>query len=162
MQEKLIKDGYVYHIRDLYFEMAKDNMLMRNHEDGAYRPTYLCLQDEKTGLFWAIPMSTRIFKFKPIIDKDTEKYGRCVKMLIGRYGDKESVFLFQNMFPITAKYIDHIHTIGGKPVAVELNVKRKIIRTFKECLRLHKRGVKVIFTNIEQLEQLMLTDWNES
>ena len=157
MQNKaIIIPGYVYHIKDKYFEVANDKMLMRNYESGAYRPTYLCLKDEKTGLHWAIPMSTRVDKYKMVVDKDVEKYGRCVKILIARYGKKDSAFLFQNMFPITDKYIDHLHTIGGIPATLDKNVKHEVTQGFKECRRLYKRGVKVIFTDIDRLEKLML------
>jgi len=123
-----LKPGYVYHIKDVYFDVEKDGTLMRNHEHGAYRPTYLCIQDEKTGLYWAVPMSSRVDKYKPIVDKDT------------------------------AKYIDHVHTIGGTPAPVELKVQRKVTQAFKECLRLHKRGAKVVFTDIARLEKLMLDE----
>ena len=63
MKERDIKPGFVYHIKDLYFNIAKDDKLMRNHEGGAYRPTYFCLKDEKTGLMWVIPMSGQINKY---------------------------------------------------------------------------------------------------
>jgi len=57
--------GYVYHIRESYFELAQDDKLMRNHEGGALRPTYFCLRDEKTQLLWMIPMSSRVEKYRP-------------------------------------------------------------------------------------------------
>ena len=157
MSQEIIQ-GFVYHIKDSYFKVAQDNMLMRNHEGGAYRPTYLCIQDDKTNLFWAIPMSRQVEKYKKVVDKDIEAYGNCVKILIARYGEAESAFLFQNMFPITEKYIDHIHTIGGNPVQVDSDVKEKVTQIFKENIRLHKRGVKVIFTDINRLEKLMLDE----
>ena len=55
-----IKSGYVYHIRSEYFDIANDDKLMRNHDGGAFRPTYLCLKDESTGLLWVVPMSRRV------------------------------------------------------------------------------------------------------
>ena len=70
MNDNDIKPGYVYHIKDYYFETVKDDKLMRNHESGAYRPTYFCLKDVKTGLLWVIPMSSRIDKYQVIIDRD--------------------------------------------------------------------------------------------
>lgn len=45
MEKFDIKAGYVYHIKDLYFETVKDSKLMQNHEGGANRPTYLCVKD---------------------------------------------------------------------------------------------------------------------
>jgi len=94
MNDGNIKPGYVYHIKDLYFETVKDDKLMRNKEGGSYRPTYYCLKDEKTGLLWVVPMSGRVDKYNAIIEKDTARYGSCLKILVARYGDGQSVFLF--------------------------------------------------------------------
>ena len=70
----IYQEGYVYHIKDEYFEKVKDDKLMQNKENGAYRPTFYCLRDEKTGLFWMVPLSSRVNKFQAIYDKQVEKY----------------------------------------------------------------------------------------
>jgi hypothetical protein len=153
-----IKLGYVYHIKDTYFNVAQDDKLMRNHEGGSYRPTYFCVKDENTGLLWVIPMSTRLDKYNAIIEKDTDRYGSCLKILVARYGDKQSAFLLQNMFPILPKYIDHIHTIAGNPMPVNPIVQADIASRFKEIRRLYSRGVKMVFPDINRLEKLMLDE----
>ncbi|MCL1952936.1 MAG: hypothetical protein FWF60_08930, partial [Oscillospiraceae bacterium] len=132
MAKPCIESGYVYHIKDSYFAAAQDDKLMRNHEGGALRPTYFCLRDNKTKLLWMIPMSSRVEKYREIIEKETARYGRCLKVLIARYGDGDSAFLFQNMFPILPKYINHAHTIGGIPMAVNPVVQDEILQQFKE------------------------------
>ena len=43
-----IKQGYAYHIKDEYFTMVKDKYLMKNKEDGNYRPTMYCIKDNMT------------------------------------------------------------------------------------------------------------------
>ena len=156
MNEIDIMPGYVYHIKDLYFDIAKDDKLMRNYEGGAYRPTYFCLKDKKTGLLWVIPMSSRVEKYQAIVDKDIERYGKCIKIFVGEYANKPNVFLFQNMFPILPKYIDHIHTIQQNPVPVSQRLQTMLDRNFREVMRLHKRGAKIVFPNITRLEKLML------
>ena len=153
-----IKPGYVYHIKDLYFEVAQDTKLMKNHESGAYRPAYLCLKDRKTGLLWVIPMSSQIEKFRTIVEKDTVRYGKCVKIYIGEYANKQNAFLFQNMFPILPKYISHIHTIQQNPIPASQKLQTILDRIFREVLRLHRRGSKVVFPNITRLEKLMLDE----
>jgi hypothetical protein len=152
-----IKTGCVYHIKDSYFELAQDSKLMKNREGNANRPTYFCIKDEKTGLLWVIPMSWQVEKYNSLIKKDTEMFGKCLKVLVSRYGEKESAFLFQNMFPIQPQYIDHIHTVGGIPMAVNPAVQKQLTAQFKEVRRLHSRGVKIVFTDINRLEKLMLT-----
>ena len=156
MNENDIQSGYVYHIKDSYFDIAQDDKLMKNYEGGAYRPTYFCLEDLKTGLLWVIPMSTRIEKFQSIIEKDINRYGECLKIIIGEYNGRENAFLLQNMFPIIKKYIDHIHTVNGNPIPVHSDLQTKIDRNFREVMRLHKLGIKVVFPDIDRLEKLML------
>jgi len=153
-----IKPGYVYHIKDSYFEIAKDDKLMRNYEGGAYRPTYFCLKDEKMGLLWVIPMSTRIDKYQAIIDKEAQWHGKCLKIHIGEYAGKQNAFLFQNMFPILPGYIDHIHKIKQNPVPVSDKLQTILDRNYREVLRLHRRGAKVVFPDISRLEKLMMDE----
>lgn len=156
MKDSDIKLGYVYHIKDSYFDLANDDKLMKNHEGGSFRPTYLCLKDEKTGLLWVIPMSTRIEKYQAIVDKDTERHGKCLKIYIGEYANRQNAFLFQNMFPILPRFIDHIHTIQQNPVPVSQRLQTVFDRQFREVMRLHKRGAKIVFPDITRLEKLML------
>jgi hypothetical protein len=155
MNENDIRPGYVYHIKDSYFDIAEDDKLMRNYEGGAYRPTYFCLKDEKTGLLWVIPMSSRTEKYIAIVQKDIDRYGKCLKIVIGEYANVNAVFLLQNMFPILPKYIDHIHLVKNNPVPVNTRLQTIIDRNFREVLRLHRRGVKIVFPNITRLEKRM-------
>lgn len=62
------------------------------------------------------------------------------------------------MFPILPKYIDHIHTVAGMPMAVNHVVQEDIIKRFKEIRRLYTRGVKMVFPDITRLEKLMLDE----
>lgn len=156
-----IKPGYVYHIKESYFDMVKDDKLMKNHEGGAHRPTYLCLHDDKTGLLWIVPMSSQVGKYQTIVDKDIKRHSKCLKICIGEYANKPNAFLFQNMFPVLPKYISHIHTIQQNPVPVSQKLQITLNRNFREVMRLHKRGAKLVFTDIDRLEKLMLAERDE-
>ena len=46
-----IKEGYVYHIKDEYFNVIQDPTLMRNHENGKARPTLKIKHQIFFGLF---------------------------------------------------------------------------------------------------------------
>ena len=161
MDKSNIKPGYVYHIKDTYFEKVKDDKLMRNREGGAFRPTYYCLKDEKTGLLWVVPMSSRSEKYVGFMQKDIDRYGKCLKIVIGEYASVNAVFLLQNMFPILPKYIDHIHLVKQNPVPVNTRLQTIIDRNFRELLRLHRRRVKIVFPDILRLEKLMIDEQAE-
>lgn len=64
-----IKQGYVYHIKEEYFNIVKDDKLMINHEGNATRPNYFCLQFNNCNILWFIPMSSKVEKYQKIIDE---------------------------------------------------------------------------------------------
>ena len=119
-----VKTGYIYHIKDDYFTIVNDKGLMINHENGHSRPSYLAIKDD--DILWFIPLSSKIEKYKKIIDNKEKKYGACKTIMIREIAGKDSVILLQNAFPILEKYIDHPHIINGKPL--------KVIDTLKEIM----------------------------
>lgn len=40
-----IETGYLYHIKDKFFDIVNDEKLMTNHERGKKRPTYFTIKD---------------------------------------------------------------------------------------------------------------------
>lgn len=157
----IYQEGYVYHIKDEYFEKVKDNKLMQNKENGTYRPTFYCLHDKNSPLLWMVPLSSRVDKFKAIYDKQVKKYGNCLTIVLGEFDGKMAAFLLQNMFPITEYYLDHIHTRNDNPVPVKHSIHKAISTNMKKIRQLHARGKKIVFPDITRLEQLMLTELEE-
>jgi hypothetical protein len=151
-----ILQGYAYHIKDSYFELAQDKNLMQNKENGNYRPTLYCVKDEKTGLDWMIPISSQYDKFKAIREKILKSGKSCKSIILGDFDGQKAVFLIQNMFPVTVDYIDHIHTRNGNPVPVKKELQRVIRKNVKSLLALNNKGIKVTFTDINKLQQLFI------
>lgn len=138
----ILKTGYVYHIKDEYFEFAQDEKLMKNHENGSTRPTFFCIKDSENDIMWFIPMSSKTEKYKEIQNKKIQKNGICDTIVIGMYKRKEAAFLIQNMFPITEKYIDHIDTIRNKAVPVVEGTQKEIIHKVNKIFKLKSRRNK--------------------
>lgn len=142
----LLETGYVYHIKDKYFEFAKDEKLMKNHENGNTRPTYFCIKNTNSKVLWFIPMSSKVEKYKKIQEQKIKKSGVCDTIVIGKYRRKESVFLIQNIFPITEKYIDHIDTIRNQAVAVVEGTKKEITYKVNKIFTLKSKRNKSNFS----------------
>lgn len=150
-----IKEGYVYHINDNYFEVVKDDKLMRNHEGNSTRPNYFCLKVDDSEIMWFIPMSSKIDKYKAIIEDKVNKYKKCDTIVIGNYRGREHAFLLQNMFPIIPKYIDHIDTVNGKALQVPSETRRLILDKVNKIFRLKENGINLIFPNVDKIKIIL-------
>lgn len=151
-----IKQGYAYHIKDEFFDMIQDKYLMGNKENGNYRPHFLAIQDNKNEkMYWMVPISSQVGKYKGIIEKKIKRYGKCNTIIIGKFAGKDNAFLIQNAFPIIKKYLDHVHMIENKPVAIHSKLNRKLTVSLREVLAMHKRGIRLIFPDIEYIQRKM-------
>lgn len=153
-----IKQGYVYHIKEDYFKIVKDDKLMKNHEGSASRPNYFCLQIDDSEIMWFIPMSSKVDKYKAIIEDKVNKYKKCDTIVIGNYRGRQHAFLIQNMFPITLKYIDHIDTVNGQALQVPSETRRIIAEKVNRIFRLKENGINLIYPNVDRIKALLLSD----
>ena len=151
-----LKTGYLYHIKDKYFDVVNDENLMQNHEKGKKRPTYFTIKEK--NILWFIPISSKTDKYRKIVDKKTNKYGFCNTILIEKIFNEDSAILLQNAFPTLEKYIDHVHTVDGKPAKVSEKLEKIILKNFKNLMELNNRGIKVFFTDIDKLKEKMLEE----
>ena len=151
-----IKTGYLYHIKDEFFDFVNDESLMQNHEKGKKRPTYFTIKEK--DILWFIPISYKIDKYRKIVDKKVEKYGFCNTILIEKIFNEEAAILLQNAFPTLEKYIDHVHTVDGKPARVPEKLEEIILKDFIELMKLHNHGIKVFFTDIDKIKEKMIKE----
>ena len=151
-----IKTGYIYHIKDEFFDKINDKGLMINHENGRARPTYFTIKDK--DILWFIPLSSKVDKYQVIIDKKAKKYGSCKSIMISEIANKPSVILIQNAFPVLEKYIDHPHIVDGKPLRVIDTLKDEILNNFKYLMELKKSGRNLFFPDIDRIKEIMLDE----
>ncbi len=154
-----IKTGYIYHIKDEFFDRINDKGLMINHENGRARPTYFTIKDK--DILWFIPLSSKVDKYQVIIDKKNKKYGSCKSIMISEIANKPSVILIQNAFPVLEKYIDHPHMVDGKPLKVIDTLKDEILNNFKYLMELKKSGRNLFFPDIDRIKEIMLEELNK-
>lgn len=73
------------------------------------------------SLYWLIPFSSQVSKFKKIHASKAAKYGKCDTIIFGDILGYEKDFLIQNMCPVTKEYIscDYVDSIAKNPVRVD-------------------------------------------
>ncbi len=129
---------------------------MINHENGHARPTYFTIRDK--DILWFIPLSSKVSKYKKVIEQKVKKYGSCKSIMIREIAGDDSVILLQNAFPTLEKYIDHPHIINGKPLRVIDSTKDEILNNFKYLLALKKQGINLFFPDIDAIKKIMLDE----
>jgi hypothetical protein len=161
-------DGF-YFIRDEYFVDFPDDKLMTNKEvingQAHNRPCYYAFEDDVTGLYWLIPISSQISKFEAIYNSKIEKYRICDTIVFAYVlGDKKA-FLIQNMCPVTDEYINnqYINSCTGDPVIINPKAAHEIKNKAKKILMLYrKKGINLILPNVFEIEKKLLLKQNSS
>ena len=155
-----VKTGYLYHIKDEFFDVVNDDNLMTNHERGKKRPTYFTIKDE--DILWFIPLSSKVEKYRNIVNNKINKFGFCNTILIEKVFDDESVILLQNAFPTLEKYIDHVHTVDNQPAKVPEKLSKIILENFENIMKLKDRGINLFFTDVDKIKKQMLDELENS
>ena len=145
MSERMKKTGF-YIIKDKFFEDMSGPYLKGNKAGN--RQHYYCFEYTSTVIYWTIPLSSQIDKYKRIVEK-REKAGKpCDIIHIVKLDDsKQSAFLIQDMFPITDEYIEREYTIAGNHLMLTSeHTAKEIEQKAKKVMGMLKRGVKFMPT----------------
>lgn len=163
-----MENGNFYYLTDQYFCDFPDTRLMQNKENTMGkihdRPCYYAFQDTKTGLYWMIPISSQVQKFRKYYNSKIEKFGRCDTIVFGEIMGYEKAFLIQNMCPVTLKYIknEYIDNHAGIPVRVTGILDRLLVKKAKSVLALQRKGKQLIFPDVLKIEEELLNPHSEN
>ena len=141
-EDRRVKKTGFYIIKDKFFEDMSDPYLKGNKAEN--RPHYYCFEDTSTGIYWMIPLSSRIDKYRRIMERK-EKAGKPCDILhiVKLDNGRESAFLIQDMFPIMEEYIEREYTIAGNHLMLTSeHTAREIEQKARKVIGMLKRGVK--------------------
>lgn len=135
------KTGF-YIIKDQFFIDVADPYLKRNK--GENRPHYYCFKDAKNGVYWVIPLSSRVEKYRTIMESRIAAGKPCDTLHIAKLDDaKESAFLIQDMFPVTDEYVEREYTIAGNHLMLTSErLVAEIERKARRVSGMLRRGIK--------------------
>lgn len=155
-----ILTGNLYFVSDDFFEKIQDPYLKINYED-TKRPHYFAFEDNKTGLYWLVPCSSKIEKFERLIQKKQGQHKPTDTIKIVKVFDRRTVLLFQDMFPVIAPYIDGQYIKGGQPVRIaDQKIIQEMEKNAKKIINLLHRGVRFTPTqpDVAKIEKIMLEE----
>ena len=148
---------HFYFIKDNFFEDFQDPALMKNKEDGHGRPCFFAVKDSD-GLFWMIPISSKVEKFRQIFNNKIARHKKCDTIYFANVLGQERAFLIQNMFPIVEEYIDdeYIQHPYNTPVMINELAAKELIEKFKKVLALVKNGNNgLVFPDVLAISTLL-------
>lgn len=132
---------------------------MKNKEDGHGRPCFYSLKDNKTGLYWLVPISSKVEKYKERYNKIISKNGYCNTFVFAEVMGKERVFLIQNICPVSEGYIveEYINPRNNLPVGIDVLKQREITEKTRQILSAVRRGyTRLVYPNILEIERILL------
>ena len=156
-----MKEGHFYYIKNKYFELISNGKLMKNKIafDGKEhnRPCFYAFQDNKTKLFWLIPISSQVEKYKIIYDKKISKYKKCDTLIFGKVLGYQKAFLLQNMFPVSEEFInnEYMDNNTNRAVMVEIKLEKLIMKKARKLLAMYRKGINLIFTDPDLIEAVL-------
>lgn len=156
--------GHFYFINNQYFIDFPDKNLMKNREtiNGIVhdRPCLYAFQETATGIYWTVPFSSKVSKYKQIYQNKVVKYGKCDTIDFGYVLGHEKVFLIQNMCPVSDKYINNEYISNNVPVQLDFNTQQRIIKKAKKILQLQRKGLSLVFPDVLYIESQLIKQQN--
>lgn len=165
-----MKPGHFYFISDEFFQKYDpEHQLMQNKEDGHFRPCFYAIPDKDNPLiFWCVPISSKVDKFKAIVQKKIENqtkkgisHPQCDTIRFGEVMGCQRAFLIQNMFPITEDYIHSVYIDRNtqRPVTISPFLEKDIQKKAHKILNLVKHGNKrLVFSDIMQTRKQLIIE----
>ena len=161
-----IQKGYFYFIKDDYYEKVQDLELMQNKEKVIKRPCFYCLRDISLDyLYWLIPISSKVTKYKAIYDRkvqkqiENKKFPKVDTLVLGKVNNENRVFLIQNMFPVIEEFISDTYITNNAPVRIGYELQKEIEAKANKVLALVKRGNRgLVFPNIMKIKKIMIEE----
>ena len=154
-----IENGRFYFINNTFIQTygIKYN-LMKNKERGTKRTCYFCFKDKvEESIIWFVPISKQYEKYKSIYEKKKKKIHRePLNFVFGIVKDENAVFLIQNMFPTTKKYIEEKYQVKNNDVTISMPLQKEIIEKAESVLRLEEKGIHVAFSNLIDFKRELL------
>lgn len=119
------------------------------------RPCCYLFKFDKTNddIYWLIPVSSQVEKYKNEYIKSLNKYDKCDNISFGYILGKEHAFLPQNLFPITSRYIDNVYIDKNtnSPIRISPKLMSELNAKARKKIRYNQQGKTLGLTDIMKI-----------
>lgn len=162
-----MNEKHFYFLDDRYFIDFPDDYLMKNKEiiNGTVhdRPCFYAFKDHNNpDIYWMIPFSSRVDKFKKIYNNKIRKSGKCDTIVFADVLGHEKAFLIQNICPVTDNYIKNEYISATGPVRLSKNKEQELQQKAKKVLALVENGYKnLVFPDIITIKKKLIENLSQ-
>jgi hypothetical protein len=154
-----VEIGCFYFLTDQFYQDFPNDSLPGNKpKDKSLhdRPCFYAFFDKKTNLYWVIPISHQVEKYKAIYQHKTSNGKKCDTIVLGKVLGQEKAFLIQNMCPVTNDYIKNQYLCNNKPVKLPKPLEKELCAKAKKVLALYRKGyTDLLFADVVKMEQTL-------
>jgi hypothetical protein len=115
----------LYIVKDEYFSDFPSVKHMDNKHES--RPYYMAIKGE-SGIFWMVPISHQVDKYREKIKKDEARHGNSLYAYICNIKGSPRAVLTGNVVPVTANYLRPFN-VNGKPFIIKDSADIKAIKS---------------------------------
>lgn len=154
-----MEQGKLYFVKDEFYDRFPNCGLLENKEIINGKPhgrpcCYLFKFDnDKSDIFWMIPISSKIEKYKEQYQHSIEKYKMCDNISFCYVLGEERAILPQNLFPITKEYIGsvYIDKNTNEPITLPKNILSDVNKKARKKIRYNQNGKRFGMTDIMKI-----------
>ena len=159
-----METGRLYFVKDEFYEKFSDCGLLGNKEvikgKEHNRPCFYLFKLKEEKIYWMIPISSQVEKYEKVYKKSIAKYGLCDNISFGYILGKKSVFLPQNLFPITEKYVSNMYIDKNTslPIIIPKNLMAELNKKARKKIRYNQNGKKFGMTDIIKIYNTLIDE----
>ncbi len=155
-------DLSLYFLSDEYYARFQDSRLFaceKNPGAEHNRAVFYAFEDIRNpDIFWLVPISANVEKYKDIVKANTEKGRACDAIRFGCVLGREAAFLIQDMCPATKGYMIPYSNRNGERLTMGEGYARDIQKNAKKLLELKKCGSDFIYPDVFSIYESLEKD----
>lgn len=158
--------GKLYFVKDEFYERFQNCGLLENKEliNGTPHNRPCCylfkFEESEKEIYWMIPISSKVEKYKKQYQKSIDKYGICDNISFCYVLGDERAILPQNLFPITEKYIGEMYMDKNTnlPISLPADIIAEVNKKSRKKIRYNQSGKIFGMSDIMTIYNQLLKD----
>ncbi len=151
-----METGKLYFVKDEFYERFKGYGLLENKEtiNGQEHGRPYCYlfkyKNNNDDIYWMLPISSQVEKYKNQYQKSITKYGKCDNISFGYILGEKRAFLPQNVFPVTKRYIGNIYIDKNtnSPITIPANLMAELNAKARKKIRYNQQGKQLGMSDV--------------